>query len=203
MFISDAAAQAARQRLIRPAAFLRIEAVPVARAWSGVGPFTLPPGAFDPAGGRYKGVGWLQNIPELAGLLQGEAEQVTFTLSGVDAQTIELVDAAAESVEGRPAYLGFMFLNRRQQPIDGIYFARTFTVATIGWTDEPAGSDPTQIVARNRSVSITMDTALSSRRRGQLMYWTPEAQARVSPTDKAFRHVPAMNAGVTRTFPPK
>lgn len=191
----------ARRRSVRAAVFLRIATDPVARAWSGVGGFTLPPDTVETEGGRYLGCGWMKNLPALDVLLNGAAESVTFTLSGVDERTIRLVDQA-EGARGVPAQLGVMFYGPgwTRQPVR---WFRRWRVDMVGSREVAVASDALASTAVEMSVSLTLGSTRTGRRVGQPSLWTHAEQQRLHPGDNGMALVGRLSADATRPHPPK
>lgn len=190
----------AGRRHVRPALFLRIAADPVIRAWSGIGGCVLPPDPIETEGGRYLGVGWLRNIPVMEALINGAAESVTFTLSGVDPRTLELVDGA-EDLRGVRANLGLMFMGPRYQR-GAVRWWRRYRVDMVG-TREVALPPTEGGPAVEFSVSLTLGSARTSRRLSQPSTWTHAEQSRLHPGDLGCANVSRLTADATRPWPPK
>lgn len=191
----------ARKRRVRAAVFLRIDTNPVARAWSGVGGFTLPADAVETEGGRYLGVGWMRNLPAMEVMLNGTAESVTFNLSGVDERTVTLVDQQAD-VRGVRASMGLMFYGPRWQrtPVRWMRRWRVDMVSTreIGLSSEDGGA-----FALEMGVSVTLGSARTDRRVSQPSAWTHAEQTRLFPGDLGCALVSSLGPDATRPWPPK
>ena len=190
----------AGRRHVRPALFLRIAADPVIRAWSGIGGCVIPADAVDVEGGRYLGVGWLRNIPVMEALINGAAESVTFTLSGVDPRTLELVDGS-EDLRGVRANLGLMFMGPRYQR-GAVRWWRRYRVDMVG-TREVALAAADGGPAVEFSVALTLGSARTSRRMSQPSTWTHVEQQRLHPGDLGCANVSRLGADATRRWPPK
>lgn len=191
---------AAGRRRVRPAVFLRIASDPVTRAWSGVGGFDVPADPVETEGGRYLGVGWLRNIPVMEALINGAAESVTFTLSGVDARTLELVDATTD-LRGVRANVGLMFFGPRFERT-AIRWWRRYRVDMVA-SRETARSLLDGGAAVESSVSLTLGSARTSRRRSQPSTWTHVEQQRLHPGDLGCAGVSRLTTDATRPWPPK
>lgn len=200
--MSDHPFPVAGRRRVAAAIFLMIATQPkVTRAWSGVGGFTLPPDAVDAEGGRYLGLGWMQNMPAIEVLLNGAAESVTFALSGVDARTIELVDAST-GVRGVSAHLGVMFYGPRNQRRP-VHWFRRWRVDMVGVREAAVTGETLDAEALSMSVSLTLGSARTSRRVGQPALWTHAEQQRLHPGDNGMAMVSRLTGDATRPHPPK
>jgi hypothetical protein len=189
------------RRRVAAAVFLRIGSDPVARAWSGVGGFTLPADAVETEGGRYLGCGWMQNLPALEVLLNGAAESVTFGLSNVDDRTVELVDREG-GIRGVPAHLGVMFYGPRWRRAPVQWFRR-WRVDMVGSREIAVSSDGMDAEAVSMSVSLTLGSERTSRRVGQPALWTHAEQQRLHPGDNSMSLIGRLSADATRPWPPK
>ena len=199
--MTDLPLAAVGRRRVSAAVFLRIGTNPVARAWSGVGGFTLPPDAVETEGGRYLGCGWMQNLPAIEVLLNGAAESVTFNVSGVDDRTVALVDDA-HGVRGVPAHLGVMFYGPRWTRTPVQWFRR-WRVDMVGSREIAVSSDGMDAEAVSMSVSLTLGSERTSRRVGQPALWTHAEQQRLHPGDNSLSLVGRLGADATRPWPPK
>lgn len=199
--MSETPFPAAKARRVAAAVFLRIETNPVARAWSGVGGFSLPPDAIETEGGRYLGCGWMQDLPSLEVLLNGTAESITIMLSGVDERTIALVDNA-RGVRGVRANLGIMFYGPRWKRMP-VHWIRRWRVDMVSSREQAVQGNDIDSIAVNYSVSLTLGSARTSRRIGQPSYWTHTEQTRLHPGDNGMALVSRLTGDATRIHPPK
>ena len=65
---------------------IRIDAVPAARLWSGVGDLTVPADIVESEPATYLGAGALLNAPDFQQLINGTAERLEVQVSGVTAE---------------------------------------------------------------------------------------------------------------------
>lgn len=187
-------------RNVQARAFLYVDAPTPVRAWSGAGPYRLPADAVDLTGGRYLGVGMLRNWPAIEGLINGTAQSITFELSGVDARAVKLTDESAPDVEGCDAWLGVQFCGPRYARRD-VWWLAALRVDQVG-TREVA-LDGLGAVAVERSVSVTLGSAHTSRRRSQPVYWDHATRQRLFPGDMGMSLVARYGPSATRPWPPK
>lgn len=200
MPIPESLARASTRGTVRPAFFLRLDSSPVTRAWSGVGRRFLPADAIETVNGApYSGCGFLSNIPEMEALFRGESTSISFTLSGVDARALALVDDAAADIEGIGAHFGFAFLDRDWALATEVYWDFDGEVDTCAWSDAPGNEDS----VRTRSVTLNLVGGWSDRRFRLLQMWTATDQALRDPTDTAMKHVALLEAGATADWPLK
>lgn len=190
-----AAAQMAGQK-VQPIVFLRIAATPApVRMWSGVGDYALPSDNVEPGGTIYKGLGQLLSLPRLQQLINGVAETVDFTLSGVDAQVVAMADAESSSVQNAAVNLGVAFLGEDLQPVSPTAWLWFGEVQTVKINRQASGD---KIV---RSIALTVGSAFVRRRRPALSYFTDADQQARSPGDTFCQRTPQYSMSVTKVWP--
>jgi hypothetical protein len=91
---------------MRESYLIRIASDPVARVWSGVGDLVIPADAVESAPALYLGGGELVNLPDFQQLINGLAERIEFTVSGVSAETLRLALEDAPSTKGAKVHIG-------------------------------------------------------------------------------------------------
>ena len=183
--------------VVRPTLFLRV-AIPSAplRVWSGVGDYDVPVDAVEVEGATYLGVGAVAGLPALSGLINGVAERVEFSLSGVSARVLSIADDESVDCRNAQVNIGLTFLGEDWQPVGGMgWLWQGFAdVATAART---AGEDGTI----TRRISLSVGSAFTGRRRAPLTYWSNNDQQRRSPTDRFCERTPLYNPGVIKTWP--
>lgn len=194
---ADAQAQI-QSGAVRLAILLYVAAVgtPV-RAWSGPGDFTLTADNVDLTGGTYLGVGELVGVPTLQALINGAADRVEFTVSGVTPEIKRLADADAATVRSAPAAIGVLVLGANEQPIspaawlwegeaDRVRFGRT--------AGEMDG-------APTHSVTLSVGSWATGRRRPGFSNFTDADHRRRHPSDRFFDRVALYSQTATKTWP--
>jgi hypothetical protein len=173
---------------VRPAFLMRIETDPVIRIWSGVGALTIGVDALETdADNLYQGVGELLGLPAVDQLVNGVAQRVEFTLSG-DAVT-------AQVIRNKDVSLGFFIFDRDWQiaaPTAWLWFgvADSLVDAWDGGSGEIA-----------RSISLSVGSIFTARKRPGHAYFTDADQRRRSGDDAFFDQVAKYNAGSTKVWP--
>src|SRR5687767_4810759 len=79
---------------------LRIESDPVCYLWTGFGPLETPADTVDAGGATWRGAGEIVGVPALQALINGVAQRVNFTLSGVSAESLRLAVEDKDTVKG-------------------------------------------------------------------------------------------------------
>ena len=138
------------------------------------------PGLDEP-GTIYKGCGVLQNIPELEVLVNGIADTVTFTLSGLDPSLTAAMLDSAPDVLGAPVTVGIAPMDVRWQPKTPIVLLWSGTADMISEAMPPE-TDPTK--NRTQSISLAAMTGDQSRQFQNLSTYADPIQQEISPGDR-------------------
>lgn len=174
----------------------RIETDDPANFWSGNGSLLLPADAVLPATTLFPGAGELVNIPDLESLINGKAQRLDVTLSGVSADTIVLATEEAAQIKGAPVWIG------------RVTFDESWQVETVAWEwsgegrSLNVGSQPTD-QGRSRTLTLSVVSGDTQRRRSPNAFFTDADQRRDFPTDAVFSHVGGISVGTTRRWGPK
>lgn len=169
----------------------RMECDPMLRVWSGVNSRIIPADIVEPEPAMYLGGGALVSVPDLDQVINGIAQRLEITVSGVDAETLRLAREDAASVKGARCLAGNIFLddNWQVQEVEwlGVLRADFLTTSKQGNT---------------RSITLSLSTYDTDRSRAPIAFWTDSDQRRRSPTDSFFDHVAGITSGTTRRFGP-
>jgi hypothetical protein len=196
MAISDDQAAAFAAPGTDLAIFFRLATDPVVRLWSGPGDFQIPSDGIEPGGAIYKGVGTLQGLPQLQALVNGVAERVTFGLSGVDADVMEMADSESQIVRNKTVNVGIAPLDANLQIIGTVAWLRSYEadVLAVDRTSDKDGK-------AQRTVSLSVGSAFTGRRRPPIANFTDADQKRRSPDDRFCERTPLYSQGVLKTWP--
>ena len=176
---------------------LRIDTVPPARLWSGVGDLSIPADIVEAQPATYMGAGALLNAPDFQQLINGSAERLEAQISGVSAEAIRLALDEAASVRGAKVHFVRFDFDDAWQLI-GVEYEAVFRAdkLTVESQDEEGG-------ARSRKLTLSIGTEDTNRSRSPLAYFTDQDQRRRSPTDRIFDHVAGITTGTSRRFGPR
>lgn len=183
--------------LYRESFIFRIATSPVAMFWTGPGNLLVPAdtviGVNDAIalGGRD-----LIDVPDLDGLINGTAERVEFTLSGVSDETIRFAQEEAADVEGARVDIGRMDFGPDWQQIGPIEWEWNGHAVSLG-----VGSQDTD-QGRSRAITLTVAAGDVLRSRSPMNFFTDSDQRRRSADDAIFSNVAAINAGTSRRWGP-
>lgn len=182
--------------IYRRSVLFRLGSDPVVRLWSGFGDLPIPANAHDDATEIYRGAGALLQVPAVKQLINGVADRVDFTLSGVNAATIALAIEDRDTVQGAAVALGYA-------SFDDAWQVETVAWQWLGIADVlKVESNATQD-QRTRSITLSVAASDTARANPQLAWFTDADQRRRSPTDAFFSHVAGISQGTTRRWGPK
>ena len=184
--------------VVRGVILLRIESLPILRVWSGIGDFAIPADLIETAPATFQGMGELAGLPAVSQLINGQAERADFTVSGVTAETLALATEEAGVVKGAPVNLGYCVLDEAWQILSPVAWLWEGT-ADVVKTDRPAVADGVPV----RSVTISVGSVFTGRRRPRLGFWTDAQQRRRSAYDAFCSYVGSLSRGATKRFKPR
>lgn len=169
---------------------------PPALLWSGVGPLPLPADIVLPAPMTALGGGELLSVPDFQQLINGTAQRLDFSLSGVDEETVRLATEDAPSVNGAAVHLGTIQFDENWQA-DAIEWEATFQARSLSVSRTGDSSGGGQ-----RTITLTIASGETQRSRASNAFFTDADQQRKHPGDSIFSHVAGINAGTSRRFGP-
>jgi hypothetical protein len=182
--------------LFRELYLVRIASDPIARLHSGFGDLVIPADNVEDDPALYLGGGGLINLPDYQQLVNGAADRLDVTISGVAAETLVLASTEAEAVGGAQIHLGRLDLDEDWQPIAPVEWEAVFRADSLS-VSSTAGE------VRNRSIKLSIATADTRRARAPNAYFTDVDQRAKSPGDRIFAFVSAITQGASRRFGPK
>lgn len=183
--------------LIRRSMLMHIATDTPVRAWTGVGPFDKAADVVDATGGTYLGLGEMHEIPALAQLVNGVASRIELSLSGVDDRIVELADQDAPEVRSRVVTLGLQFFGADWQPLGDTLWIWDGEADVIR-TDSVSNPDLT----RTRTVTLSVGSLTTGRRRPVLSHFTRAQQRRRSPDDAFCDRTGLYSADTELKWPP-
>lgn len=179
----------------RESYLFRIETDDPANFWSGNGNLLLPADSVLPSPTLFPGAGELVNIPDLESLINGKAQRLDVTLSGVSADTIAFAIEEAPQIPGAPVWIGRVTFDDAWQ-VAGVYWDWSGEGANLSVSSQDGGA------GRSRSVTLSVVSGDSRRRRAPTSFFTDADQRRDFPDDAIFSHVAGISAGTTRRWGP-
>jgi hypothetical protein len=190
---------------VRPGIFLYLAMATPMLLWGGVGDMDLPEDLVLMSAMKAQGMGELVDIPPVQQLVNGLAERIDFTLSGVSANILALASGDAPEVRGSPCSLGFMVFGSSTdtvgawQPLSPVSWMWDGVCDVVKGATGPVDEQGDRV----RSVSLSVGSLFTARKRSSIAYWTDAEQRKRSPDDSFCDHVAALNSGVTKRFKPR
>ncbi len=130
-------------------------------------------------------------------LVNGTADSVEFTLSGIDTTTAAKTIDSLPVVRGAAVQMGITTLDQYFQPMSDIIPIWTGTASHVG---EQSPATPS-----GQSVTLTLSLAVvageATRSRGARSVWSTPHQKAISPTDKFCDGVSRLARGVQPVWP--
>lgn len=182
--------------LYRRSYIFRLGSDPVCRLWTGIGDLVTPSDDIDAPGATWAGAGALLSIPALKALINGVAERVRFSLSGVSSETIRLAVEDRDTVNGAELRLGWVEFDTDWQLVDGIHWD------WLGIADVIAIENAQSDEGRQRTISLSVASADTLRSNPNLAYFTDADQRKRSPDDAFCNQVANITLGLARRFGP-
>jgi hypothetical protein len=163
--------------------------------WSGHGPLLLPADDVVPDPVVIMGAGELVDIPALEQLINGKAQRLEVTMSGVSEETVAIAAEEALSIAGSAVSIGRIEFDEVWQIVD----------VEWEWFGEARGlsvSSQQSDQGRNRSITLSVVAGDPSRRRPALAFFTDADQRYDFPDDAVFSNVAGISQGTTRRWGP-
>lgn len=174
----------------------RLASDPIFYAWTGHGPLVTPADVFDAAGATWLGAAHILDIPTLKSLINGIADRIDISVSGVSPEALRLALEDRESVRNASAMFGWVEFDEDWALMGGVHWEWR------GYADVLSVASKAGPNSRQRTISISIRSGDTSRSNPQPSFFTDADQRRRSPTDAFFDRVANMSSGVTRRFGP-
>lgn len=171
---------------------------PPLRLWLGVNDVPIGMESVDPDTGQvYKGGGQLQGVPELEVLINGIADRVEFSVSGVDPDYLAQRDPDEFDVRGAAIHVGITALDEYYQPVSQIiplWDGRASYVRQIM---------PPVTGTQNPSVTVMLSVGggVTTRARNAQVLWSAAHQRALYPTDAFCDGTARLARGVAPAWP--
>lgn len=177
--------------------FLHIGTTPPLRIWLGVHPIPITIDSVDEDGAIYRGGGQLVGVPTLETLVNGSADSVDFSLSGIDPQTGAALIQSIPDVRGCAVYVGITALDEYWQPVSKII------PLWRGTASHPTEAMPTVMGTEDRTMTIGLSVAAGeqTRSRAARSLWSAAHQKAISATDRFCDNTARMARGVQPVWP--
>lgn len=199
MNLNDAELAALESGKQRIGVFFRLETDPVVRLWLGFGKINPGVNAYDLTGAVYRGFGEIQNIPAFNQLINGKAERVEFTISGVSGEILTIASGGdAQQVKGKRVAVGFALMGGDWALLGAVKWCANYTADYLS-IQQAATDDPMNPIVR--TISLSCGSLLTARRRPSFSYFTDQDQQARFPGDRFCERTPAYANGFNKTWP--
>lgn len=178
----------------RPGVFMRIETDPVIRVWTGSHSYRLPADdVVEIEGGEYLGLA-LNDFPVLDRMLNDQAGEYTFTLSGIEQSLIDLLDVPTD-FSGSRVTIGQLRFDKAWRPLSEVEWIGDFDAEHIGLSITQNGD------GHDAAIAMTVGSASTDRRLAIQLHWSSTEQRDLSATDAFFDFVLNYPSGARRQYP--
>lgn len=177
--------------------FLRVETDPALHVWFGINDIPAGFDSLDGDGTVYLGAGRLIGVPTLEVLVNGQADSVDFTLSGIDPDTAGKLLDSIPPVRGARCYIGITTLDDYYQPMSSIIPIWWGTASHVGERSEVVTSKKDQSIV----LSLAVATGESTRSRPARAEWSDIMQRQISPDDGFCKQISRLARGVAPIWP--
>lgn len=178
--------------------FFRLATDPVVRLWLGFGKIAPGVNVLDPDGETYNGFGELVNVPTFKQLLNGSAERVDFTLSGVSGELLGIASGNdAEEVKGKSVAVGFALMGADWSMLGPVHWCAFYTADYLAINQQPADASSGII----RTIALSCGTRFTGRKRPSFSYFSDQDQQARHPGDLSCSLTPQYAHGFNKTWP--
>jgi len=203
MILNGAELAALASGAYRIGVFFRLETDPMVRLWLGAGNIAPGINAYDLTGALYNGFGAIQNVPAFKQLINGKAERVDFTVSGVSGEILGIASGGdSEQVKGKRAAVGFALMDTGWSLLGAVKWCANYTADYLA-IQQPVTDDP--MAPTVRTVTLSCGTLMTGRRRPSFAYFTNQDQAGRYHGDRFCERTAIYATGFSKawpTFPP-
>lgn len=183
---------------LRPGFLMRLGTTPPTRIWCGIGGLTIAADAIElDAPNIYQGVGELLSLPAVSQLINGLAERIEYQLSGdvVTAEVAALARSDADAIRSASVFLGFLIFDRDWQIVSPTTWLWEGIADSLSDTWDGTSGEI------QRSISLSVGSVMTGRKRPINSYCTDADQKRRSADDDFFDQINKYEAGATRAWP--
>lgn len=199
MILNDTELAALASDVVNIGIFFRLETTPIVRLWLGFGNIHPGVNVYDATGAEYVGFGEIQNVPSFKQLLNGAAERVEFSISGVSGDILQIASGGdSQQVKGKPVAVGFALMAPDWSLLGTVKWCANYTADFLS-INQAVVNDPKNAIVR--SLSLSCGTLLTARRRPSLSYFTDQDQQARFPGDRFCERTPLYANGFNKTWP--
>lgn len=184
---------------VRLGVFFRLDTDPIVRLWLGFGDIAPGVNAYDPDGVLYQGFGEIGNLPAFKQLINGRAERVEFTVSGVSGEILQIASGGAPfEVKGKRVAFGFALMDATWTMLGPVKWCANYTADYLS-IEQALTEDAGQPIVR--AIKLSCGSMLTARRRPALSYFSDQDQQARSPGDRFCERTPIYCTGFNKAWP--
>jgi hypothetical protein len=199
MILNDDELAALESDALNIGIFFRLETTPIVRIWLGFGNIDPGVNVYDLTGAEYTGFGEIHDVPAFKQLINGAAERVDFTISGVSGDILAVASGGdSEQVKGKRVAFGFALMAPDWSLLGAVKWCANYTADYLGIAQQVTTDPKNPIV---RTLSLSCGTLLTSRRRPALSYFSNQDQQARFPGDRFCERTPVYANGFNKTWP--
>lgn len=199
MILSSAEIAALNGGVFQLGVFFRLETDPVVRLWLGFGKIAPGINVLDSEGATYNGFGEIQNIPASKQMMNGKAERVEFSISGVTGAILEIASGGdAQQVKGKRVSVGFAVMDSAWQLVGPIHWTAHYTADFLSLQQSGGDSPDDPII---RTIMLSCGSTMTARRRPALGYFSNQDQQRRHPGDRFCERTPLFANEFNKPWP--
>lgn len=199
MNFNDAELAALESGMQRIGVFFRLATDPVVRLWLGIGNIEPGVNVLDQTGATYQGFGEIQSLPDFNQMINGAAQRVEFSVSGVSGGLLAIASGDdAEAVKGKPVSVGLGIFGSDWALLGSVKWFANYTADYLSVL-QAESSDPMQPIVR--TVALSCGSLMTGRRRPGRSYFTDQDQQARYPGDRFCSLVGRYAHGFNKAWP--
>lgn len=179
------------------AVFFRLDIAPPLRLWMGVNDVPARVQSVDGSGAVYLGAGRLIGIPELEVLINGVADRIDFTLSGVTPDQAQELDLRAVDIRGKDIHVALTVLDDHYQPVVDPIPVWTGRASFVAENVAPVTGTQSPTIA----LALSAGAGVPSRERVSASLWSDAQQKALYPGDLFCGGTARLARGVSPSWP--
>lgn len=179
------------------AVFFRLDIDPPLRLWMGINDVPAKIKSVDGSGAEYVGAGRLIGIPELEVLINGVADRIDFTLSGVTPDQAQEVDLRTIDIRGKDIHVALTVLDDYYQPIVDPIPVWTGRASFVAENVAPVSGMQSPTIA----LALSAGAGVPSRERVSASLWSDAQQQALYPGDLFCAGTARLARGVSPSWP--
>jgi hypothetical protein len=181
--------------------FLRLDSAPPVRIWLGFAAIEPGVNVLDATLAQYLGFGELRDIPAVKQLLNGAAERVDITLSGVDGSVLQLAALNdVQAIKGKGLHIGIAIMSADFQLLGAVHWCSNYIADYLALEQPPAtGMDAGGEIVR--TLRLSCGSTFTGRRRPELSFFSNRDQQARSGGDRFCERTPIYANQFNKAWP--